>query len=101
VDDTQLQRVLGYIERGSSEGAQLKLGGARVLADTGGYYGEPTVFDAVDPAMTIAREEIFGPVLSVLAFDDEDTAVRIANDTPYGLAAGLWTSHIGRAHRVA
>jgi gamma-glutamyl-gamma-aminobutyraldehyde dehydrogenase len=101
VDEVQMQRVLGYIERGRAEGAKLALGGERVMAGSGGFYIEPTVFDEVAPGMSISREEIFGPVLSAIAFDDEDEALRIANDTTYGLAAGLWTQNLQRAHRVA
>ncbi len=101
VDETQLTRVLGYIESGKSEGAGLHLGGNRVREDTGGYYVEPTIFDAVSNDMTIAREEIFGPVLSAISFDELDDAIAIANDTIYGLSAGIWTDDVNVAHRAA
>jgi acyl-CoA reductase-like NAD-dependent aldehyde dehydrogenase len=101
VDQTQMDRVLGYIEKGKSEGAKVALGGQRILAESGGYYIEPTVFDGVDNAMTIAQEEIFGPVLSTISFADAEEAVRIGNDTVYGLAAAVWTSDIKKAHRAA
>ena len=101
VDDAQLKSVLGYIDSGSSEGARLVAGGRQVRAETGGYYVEPTVFEGVTHQMRIAREEIFGPVMSVMRFSTEAEAVAIANDSPYGLQASVWSHQIDRAHRVA
>ena len=103
ISAAQRDKVLGYIEKGKAEGAELLIGGGIPAGETfqSGTYIEPTVFAGVTDDMTIAREEIFGPVMSVLAFDNEDEVIARANATPFGLAAGLFTRDISRAHRVA
>ncbi|SMC71754.1 aldehyde dehydrogenase [Rhizobium sp. RU36D] len=98
--ETQLLKDLDFIAGASREGARLLTGGTRLLAETGGYFLKPTIFADVTPEMTIAREEVFGPVLSVLPFRDEAEAVAIANSTPYGLASAVWTANLSRAHRM-
>jgi aldehyde dehydrogenase (NAD+) len=97
VSDAQMQRVLGYIDIGRDEGARIAAGGSR--RGNTGFFIEPTVFADVEPAMRISQEEIFGPVASVIAFKDEEDAIRIANGTNYSLAAGVWSADIGRIHR--
>jgi 4-guanidinobutyraldehyde dehydrogenase/NAD-dependent aldehyde dehydrogenase len=101
VDQVQLNTVMGYIESGRKQGAAVRLGGRRVREETGGWFVEPTVFDRVTMEMKIAREEIFGPVLSAITFRDAEEAVRIANDVSYGLTAAVWSRDITTAHRVA
>src|SRR5262249_52108662 len=102
VSDVQRERVRGFIKKGIEEGATLVTGGADAPEGLEkGYFVKPTVFANVRNEMTIAREEIFGPVLSIIPYEDEDDAVRIANDTVYGLAGGVWSADPERAKRVA
>ena len=101
VSEEQLDRVMRYIESGKRDGARLVAGGERMKVNGRGHFVNATVFSEVDPAMAIAREEIFGPVAAVIPFDDVDDAVAKANDSLYGLAAGVWTRDIGKAHRLA
>jgi acyl-CoA reductase-like NAD-dependent aldehyde dehydrogenase len=95
----QLETVRGFVERAVAAGAQAITGGNPVPVS--GLFVEPTVLVGVDPTMEIAQEEVFGPVLAVQRFAGEDEAVAFANDSPYGLAAGVWTQNVARAHRVA
>jgi gamma-glutamyl-gamma-aminobutyraldehyde dehydrogenase/4-guanidinobutyraldehyde dehydrogenase/NAD-dependent aldehyde dehydrogenase len=101
VDATQLKTVMGYIESGKAEGADLLAGGEQARQDSGGFYVQPTIFAGVSQNMKIAREEIFGPVLSILSFDDVNEAVKQANSTPYGLAAAVWTSDLSKAIKTS
>jgi aldehyde dehydrogenase (NAD+) len=102
VSEEQMHTVLGYIEAGKSEGAKLIAGGTRVSVDGGkGFFIEPTIFGNVSNEMKIAQEEIFGPVLATLSFDDVDQVVELANRNPYGLAAAVWTNDIKKAHTVS
>ena len=97
---TQLEADLRFVETAEAEGADRRSGGERILQETGGYYMQPTVMTNVKPADTLAQKEVFGPVLAVTPFKDEDDAIRIANSTEFGLAAGVWTENLGRAHRM-
>ncbi len=101
VDETQLKRVMSYIAKGKEEGAALALGGRQVRQESGGFYIEPTIFDRVDNRMTIAREEIFGPVLATITFKTMDEAIKLANESSYGLEANVFTSDLSRAHKMA
>jgi acyl-CoA reductase-like NAD-dependent aldehyde dehydrogenase len=96
----QMEKVLSYIQSGREAGAEIVLGGNQVLQETGGYYIEPTICDRVQSQMKIAQEEIFGPVLSIISFRDTEEAIRIANDTMYGLSATVWTRDLTRAYQM-
>src|SRR5438876_11091081 len=100
VSQEQMNTVLGYIETGKKEGAKLIAGGNRVSVDgSKGFLIEPTIFGEVKNDMKIAQEEIFGPVLATLSFDDVDQVIELANRNPYGLAAAVWTRVIKKAHK--
>jgi 4-(gamma-glutamylamino)butanal dehydrogenase len=101
IDQGHMQRVLGYIDSGISQGARVALGGKRAFEEFGGYYVQATVLDGVRADMRVAREEIFGPVLTISTFNDEAEAVELANDTIYGLAAAVWTSDMNVSHRLS
>ncbi|WOD17091.1 aldehyde dehydrogenase [Paraburkholderia kirstenboschensis] len=101
IEHKHYEKVLGHIEAAKAEGAHVVAGGNAVFVESGGWFVEPTIFDKVTPDMSIAKEEVFGPVLSVIEYSDIDDAVKIANDTCYGLAASLWTDNVNHAHKVA
>ena len=101
IEAPHLAKVMGYIDAGKREGARVVVGGDRALPDSGGYFIEPTVFDGVDNSMSIARDEIFGPVISTIVFDDEAEGLAIANDTNYGLHAAVYTNDLDTAIRAA
>ncbi|OMH38907.1 aldehyde dehydrogenase [Motiliproteus sp. MSK22-1] len=101
IDKNQFDTISQYVSLGLEEGAQLACGGAQVLAESGGHYHQATIFSGANNQMRIAREEIFGPVISAIPFDDAADAVSIANDSPYGLAGAVWSRNINTAHKVA
>ena len=100
INASQRERVLGYIEKGKSEGAKIALGGKRILSETGGYYIEPTVFDGVKNSMKIAQEEIFGPVLAFIRVNDYDEAIDVANNTEFGLTGAVYSKSEERLDRA-
>jgi 4-guanidinobutyraldehyde dehydrogenase/NAD-dependent aldehyde dehydrogenase len=101
IDAAQLRTVTDYVDIGRTEGASLVAGGNRVMAESGGCYYEPTIFDGVNNSMRISREEIFGPVMSIIGFRNAEEAIAIANDSIYGLAGAVWSNNINTAHKVA
>ena len=101
IEKPHMEKILEYIEIAKKEGAKLVHGGNQILKETGGYFIEPTIFDNVTPDMTIAIEEIFGPVVAIMTFTEEEEAIRIANDTIYGLHASIWSNDVNQVHRMS
>jgi len=101
IEQKHYEKVLGHIEKAKAEGARVVCGGKATRTDSGGWFVEPTIFDNVTPQMSIARDEVFGPVVCIIEYADIDEAVQIANDTCYGLAASLWTDNVNHAHKIA
>ena len=101
IEQKHYEKVLAHIEKAKEQGARVICGGRAALTDTGGWFVEPTIFDQVTPDMALAREEVFGPVVCFIEYEDVEDAIRIANDTCYGLAASLWTDNVNSAHKVA
>lgn len=101
IEQKHYEKVLAHIAKAKEQGARVVCGGRAALVETGGWFVEPTIFDQVTPEMDIAREEVFGPVVCLIDYDDVEDAIRIANDTCYGLAASLWTDNVNSAHKVA
>jgi hypothetical protein len=101
IEPSALDRVLGYVQQAPDDGARIVTAGKKLLAETGGYFTGATVIDDVTPEMSVARDEIFGPVVAVLSFDNTDEALRLANDTPYELAATVWSKDIDVSLKTA
>ncbi|HKT96354.1 MAG TPA: aldehyde dehydrogenase [Paraburkholderia sp.] len=101
IEQKHYEKVLAHIEKAKEQGARVVCGGSAALTQSGGWFVEPTIFDQVTPDMAIAREEVFGPVVCFIEYEDVEDAIRIANDTCYGLAASLWTDNVNSAHKVA
>jgi gamma-glutamyl-gamma-aminobutyraldehyde dehydrogenase len=100
IEKAHMDTILSYVEKGKKEGGKLLVGGQRILEETGGNFISPGVFSGIDPSMTIAREEIFGPVFAILTFSDIDEAIAIANDTVYGLQASVWSDNVNDVFKL-
>ena len=97
---SQLQSDLDFVEKAKSEGGNIEIGGNRILKSSGGFYMEPTIISSVKQDTEVFQNEVFGPILTVTAFSNEDEAIKLANGTDFGLASGIWTSNLSRAHKM-